>query len=470
VDSLPLTDSGNGTRFADQHHQVVRFVPDLGHWLFRRNNKWVIDVAGQRYQRAVETARSIVHEAPDAGHDERRAIYRHALHSENADGLERMLRCASRDSRIVVRAAELDSDPWAFGVANGVIDLRTGLPRPEHPDELITKRSPAWFKGAGEGAPAWDAFLARVLPSEQVRGFVQRAVGYSMTGDVGEHALFLPYGGGANGKSTLLEVVRAVLGDYARAAAPGLLMATREGRHEEELAELMGVRFATCVESGQDQAFNEPRLKYLTGGDTISARFLYSRRFEFRPTHKLWLATNHKPRVRGGDDGVWRRIKLIPFLETIPEKERDPRLKEKLLDEASGILAWAVRGCLLWQRDGLGAPEEVNGATAEYRESEDRIGAFLADACVLAPGARVVASRLFEAYREWAEGAGERALSPQAFAEALEARGFDRKRTSIARMWVGLGLRVVSGDGVTDPEVVLDKSPFLSLAEGGCPK
>jgi putative DNA primase/helicase len=398
IQILPLTDWGNGERFAEQNQCGVRFVHQWDRWYCWDGLRWAEDQQREVLRRAASTARNIAIEGPHAGsEEERRAIYRHAVRSEGADALERMLRCASANPRLSVHPDQLDCDPWALMTANGKVNLRTGaLDRPSR-DELGTRLCPVPFRGLGEAAPTFDRFLTRVLPTEELRAFVRRAVGYSLTGDVGEHALFLLYGNGANGKSTLLEVLLAILGDYAKSASPGLLMAGRDGRHEEELAELKGVRFATCVESGLDQAFNEPRLKYVTGGDTISARFLYGKRFEFKPTHKLWVATNHKPRVRGGDEGIWRRLRLIPFDQVIPDHERDPRLKEKLLTEAPGILAWAVRGCLEWQRDGLGTSEEVRDATADYRDGEDRIGPFLEEVCVQSPAARVVASRLFEA-------------------------------------------------------------------------
>lgn len=470
---FPLTDWGNGERYALTRQGTVIYVPQFKQWFVLDRGVYCLDDAGKRYILAAETARGIAHTGPDAGTEaERRAIYAHALRSENADALDRMLRCASRDPRVVVKAEALDRDPWLFATAGGIgVDLRTGEPRRLAPDDLVTKRSPIRFEGIDTPASTWERFLAEVLPSERLRAFVRRFAGYSLTGDVSEHVVAFLYGLGANGKSTFLEVLLAVLGDYGKTGAPDLLLAKRSERHLAELADLKGARLVTCSESGIDRSFDEPRLKYLTGGDRIKARFMFGDLFEFAPTHKFWIAANHKPRVRGGDDGIWRRIKLIPFTETIPEHKRDPRLREKLLAEAPGILAWAVRGCLEWQRDGLGEPEEVRDATAEYRASEDRIATFLEEQCVMGPDCRVAVADAYEAYRAWATASGEHPLSKPAFGEALEARGFKRVRGT-GGTWLrrGFGLRllpVAGSDGVTSSTSLLTTSHGLSLVGEG---
>lgn len=463
-----LTDAGNAERFVQLFEAFCRFEHGRGRWLLWDNLRWAEDKSRQVLGFAIRTARAQVTidaEQEGVSDEERRAIIRHALDSERARRLESTLSIASTRKPIAVQSDQLDADPWVLNTKAGTLDLKTGTLRPPLRADLITKLVEVVHE-AGATCPTWDAFLTRVTGGNQeLEAFLRRAAGYSLTGDVSEHALFLLYGTGANGKSTFLEVLMAVLGDYARAVAPGLLMRTRDGRHEEQIAELQGVRFAVGQESGVDQSLDEPRLKYLTGGDTVSARRLYAERFEFRPTHKLWIATNHKPRVRGGDDGIWRRLKLIPFEQVISEGERDPRLKEKLLAEAAGILNWAVRGCLEWQRAGLGVPEEVREATASYRASEDQLGPFLEGACVVAQHATVTAAALFDAYRRWADGAGERAMSQQALAEALEARGFVKRRSKTARMWLGLALRTVVGDAGDGLQVVSDNSPRARAGE-----
>jgi putative DNA primase/helicase len=472
--TFPLTDWGNGERYALERQGSIIYVPQFKQWRELEQGVYVPDDAGRRYRLAAETARAIAHSGPDAPTEtERRAIYAHALRSESADALERMLRCASHDARIVMRAEALDRDPMLLAIAKGkAVDLRTGEPRRLLPEDLVTKRSPICFEGIEAPAPTWERFLAEVLPSERLRAFVRRFAGYSLTGDVSEHVVAFLYGLGANGKSTFLEVLLAILGDYGKTAAPDLLLAKRSERHLAEIADLKGARLVTCSESGVDRSFDEPRLKYLTGGDRIKARFMFGDLFEFTPTHKFWIAANHKPRVRGGDDGIWRRIKLIPFTQTIPEDRRDPHIRQKLLAEAPGILAWAVRGCLEWQREGLGEPEEVRDATAEYRASEDRIALFLDERCIAGPDRRASVAAMYDTYRAWAISSGEHPMSKPALGEALEARGFERGRgTAGTRMWRGIGVRPLpvsgGGDGVTSPASLSTTSHGFSLVGEG---
>lgn len=457
---LPLTEAGNAERFASRAYHRFRFVHGWNRWHAWDGRRWASDATRLVVTEAISVVRELHAEAARIDDkNERAALVRHALASESRRAIEAMLTLASAHPDLAVTPEQLDADPWLLNVENGTLDLRTGQLRPHDPGDLITRLAPVMDR-ADAPRPTWKAFISRITGgNDRLATFLQRAAGYSLTGDVREHALFLAYGTGANGKSTFLETLHHVLGDYAKAAAPGLLMRTKEGRHEEQIAELQGVRLATGQESGIDQALDEPKLKYLTGGDTVSARRMYGNRFEFKPTHKLWIATNHKPRVRGGDDGIWRRLKLIPFEATIAEHERDPHLKEKLLAEAPGILSWAVAGCLAWQRDGLGVPDEVRDATAAYRSAEDQVGPFLEEACVLAQHVAVTSSALFEGYQAWARSAGERPLSQQALAEALEARGFSRKRTKTARMWVGLGLRRLAGDAVTPGDANSENFP-----------
>ncbi len=208
-----------------------------------------------------------------------------------------------------------------------------------------------------------------------------------------------------------------------------------------DVAALAGVRFVSAVEVESGRRLSEVLVKQLTGGDLIRARFLYQNEFEFRPTAKFWLAANHKPVIRGGDHGIWRRIRLIPFAVTIPEERRDKTLSEKLRAEASGILAWAVRGCLEWQERGLDPPEEVRSATAEYRSEMDMIGEFLSDCCIIKPEARVSASDLYQKYSEWSGKSGEKnTMSKRTFGQCLAERGFEAVRTTAARFWRGIGM------------------------------
>ena len=291
--------------------------------------------------------------------------------------------------------------------------------------------------------PIFLAFLERVMAGNcALIAFLQRAVGYSLTGLTGEQVLFLLYGLGANGKSTLLEILRALLGDYAQQTEFSTFLVRKQDGVRNDLARLRGARFVSAVEMEGERRLSEALVKQLTGGDTISARFLFSEFFEFLPAFKLWLAANHKPEIRGTDHAMWRRVRLIPFTVTIPDDAQDKSLPAKLRAELPGILAWAVRGCLQWQANGLDAPDEVTRATEDYRAEMDVLGDFLAERCIDESGTHVLAADLYGAYRLWSEQNGAEAISGVAFARRLTERGFTRVRVGKkqARGYGGLRL------------------------------
>jgi len=294
--------------------------------------------------------------------------------------------------------------------------------------------------------PKFLAFLDWAMAGDEtlVR-FLQRAAGYSLTGSTVERMLLILFGEGKNGKSTLLEVLRDILGDYAMRTPTDTLLDKRDSSGiPNDIARLRGVRFVSASEAEEGQRLAEAKIKDLTGGDTISARFMRSEFFEFMPRFKLWLSTNHKPIIRGTDEAIWDRVKLVPFLVRIPVEERDKHLKEKLLAESSGILNWAIQGCLDWQRDGLGEPKAVVDATKGYRQEMDVLGAFFDDRCIVRPDMKVTAKGLYAAYTSWCEANGERQLSQIAIGKRLAERGFeaDRGGKDRTRIWVGIGLKV----------------------------
>lgn len=268
--------------------------------------------------------------------------------------------------------------------------------------------------------------------------FVQRSFGYALTGSTREQVLFIFWGSGANGKSTLLETMLTGLGDYAQPADSSLLLSRTQDAVRNDVARLAGVRFVPTGETESGRHLAEALIKKLTGGDTVTARYLYSEFFDFRSQAKLFLATNHKPIIRGNDNAIWRRIRLVPFLVIIPEDEQDKALAQKLRKELAGILAWAVEGCLQWQRDGLGLPAEVVAATESYRAEMDVLGQFLKDCVVQRSDLQEGAGRLYSVYKQWCEKNGERPLSQQRFGTALSDRGFRPGRTRRTRLWIGL--------------------------------
>lgn len=271
--------------------------------------------------------------------------------------------------------------------------------------------------------------------------FLQRSVGYSLTGDVGEQVLFFLHGSGANGKSTFINAIFDTLGgDYAVQSAPDLLVQKSGERHPTEVADLQGKRLVASIEVEDGRRMAEGLVKQLTGGDLLKARHMREDFFQFKPTHKLYLVANHKPAVRGTDYAIWRRIRMIPFEVQIPDGERDARLPEKLRAEAPGILAWAVRGCLAWQRTGLAAPVEVTAATEAYRLESDSLGAFLAECTVRVADARTKAKTLYDAYAKWAAAGNLPPLNLMRFGNAMTERGFEKDTTRIGVQYVGIGL------------------------------
>lgn len=439
-----LTDLGNAERLVRLYGENLRYVHPWRRWLAWDGRRWAIDTSGEASRRAKATVRAIHGEAAQTKDDDvRKAIAAWARKSEGKERIAGLLTLAQCE--LPLDRDHLDASPFLLNVQNGCLDLRSGKLRGHERRDFHSKLAPVDYDPEAE-APTWRAFLERVFPDPEVRDFVQRATGYSLTADVGEQVLFLLFGSGANGKTTFVEAIMGLLGDYA-IKTPAETFLTRRSDIPNDVAALRGARFAAAVESEEDRRLAESRVKELTGGDTVSARFMRAEWFNFRPVAKLWLATNHKPAVRGTDEGIWRRIRLIPFTVTIPERERDPDLPARLREESAGILAWAVQGCLAWQRKGLAAPAAVRGATHQYRLDEDVLGAFLDEECVIGEGHEARTATLFSAYRSWCERSGEKTLTKKALGVALQERGFESVRLGHggSRGWRGLGL--LHGDG-----------------------
>jgi putative DNA primase/helicase len=341
-------------------------------------------------------------------------------------------------SEVPVSPDELDADPWLLNCPNGTVDLRTGEMRPHKRENLLTKMAGADYRSEATAA-TWKAFLERVLPSDELRGFVQRSSGYSATGDTSEQCMFINHGSGANGKSTFQEAIATALGDYATRTPTEMLLAKRTGGIPNDVARLKGARFVTSSETEEGRRLAESLVKDLTGQDTISARFMRAEWFDFKPSHKLWLSTNHKPEIRGTDNAIWRRIRLIPWAVVIPPKKQDRKLPDKLRDDLPGILAWIVRGCSEWIRGGLKAPEEVRRATGEYRAEMDQLAAFITDCCEVNQDQRAYASDLYKAYKLWCEDAGERRDTQTKFGRRLTEKGYENGGKGGAR---GAALRL----------------------------
>ena len=451
--SLARTDTGNAERLVGRHGHDLKHVYGLG-WFVWAGTHWERDETGAVERRAKDTVRSIHEEAARvADDDERKELAKWAMASESASRLRAMISLAKSEPGIPLRVEDLDADPWLLNCENGTVDLRTGELKEHNREDLITKVAPVEYDPQAE-APTWEAFLARALPDESVREFVQRAVGYSLTGVVKEKVLPFLYGPKDTGKTTFVETIMGLLGDgYAQPAAPDLLLAKGGNSHPTELADLLGKRFVATVEVQQGRRLAESLIKQLTGGDRIKARFMREDFFTFRPTHKIWFAANHRPVVRGTDDAIWGRIKLVPFEVQIPESEQDKGLPEKLQAEAGGILAWAVQGCLEWQRRGnLGEPEGVQAATREYQEEMDPLADFFDEQLRFDPEAWTSKKDLQQSYKGWCEQAGQKQLDWNIVADRLKELGCVRKRRHGRHGWLGVGLREVTFQDDEDEE------------------
>ena len=440
---FPSTDLGNAERFAAMHGTDIHYLYDWKQWFDWDGKQWKRDAVGAIYQRAKDTVREIYRQASKIVDDnQRKELIKFASSTESKSKLTAMIELARSEAGIPIIPENFDKDPMLLNAKNGTINLQTGELQPHRRGDLITKMAPVDYDEKAI-CPQWGRFLHKIMNgNENLIQFLQRAVGYALTADVSEQVLFFLYGTGANGKTTFLETCSRLLGDYAKQAEPEILMQKRNDAHPTGIADLMGARFVSTTEVGEGQRTNEVKVKQLTGGDTLKARFMNKDFFEFPPTHKIWLAANHKPVIRGTDNAIWRRIRLIPFEVTIPENERIPLAKMMMMfwKEYAGILAWTVRGCLDWQENGLGTPQEVTAATEAFRNEMDIVGDFLDECCIVKATAKAKASEIYAKYKGWCDENGEKPMGQKMFGGRLTEREFKRKRESTGYFWLGVGL------------------------------
>ncbi len=437
------TDTGNAERLADRHGANLRYCYPWGKWLVYDGTRWRVDDRGAVVRLAKDAARSIFEEAKEAPDAETaKRLGKWASSSLSESKLRAMISLAQSEPGIPVLPEEMDASPDLLNVLNGTIDLWTGELREHRREDLITKLAPVEYD-PDASAPAWAQTLERVLPTPEVRAFFKKLCGYALTGDVSEHILPVLYGTGANGKSTILNALLEAAGEYGMQAAPDLLIAKRGG-HPTEVADLFGMRLVASIEVEDGRRLAEALVKSLTGGDKVRARRMRQDFWQFDPTHTAFLCTNHKPEIRGTDNAIWRRIRLIPFTETIPPAEQDKKLPEKLRSELPGILAWAVEGCLEWRREGLQAPEAVRKATAGYRSEMDVIGAFLRDECEIGRDYKASFQAVYDRYEEWCADGGEKAETRRKFNARLKERGqFTDRRSGPGGSYEWHGLQLL---------------------------
>lgn len=441
--TLNLTDFGNTNRLVSKCGDIVRYCYPWKKWLVWDEDIgiWQVDNNGRIIRLAKGVIRNIYYEASAlTDTNQRETVAKWALKSEAVERLRAMVELAKSEEGVPVSPNELDTNQWLLNCSNGTVDLRTGELKVHDKNDLITKIIPVEYNPEAD-CPLWIDFLEKIMNYNYgLISFLQRAIGYSLTGNTSEQCLFLLYGVGANGKSTFLKIISDMLWDYSQAASFDSFLVKKNSTANNDIARMQGRRFITAVEAEGERRLAEVLIKQLTGGDTITARFLFSEFFEFVPQFKLWLAANHKPTIKGTDHAIWRRIKLIPFDVTIPDGEIDKKLTEKLREELPGVLSWAVQGCLEWQANGLESPEEVINATNDYRNEMDDVGTFLEECCILQPNVKVNPTDLYDAYKKWCECAGETVLSHRAFGTRLTGRGLKATQSGGKRFRVGIGL------------------------------
>ncbi len=444
VESFRPTDTWNASQFATLHSDRVRHCERLGGWHYFDGKRWTRETCGEVERFAKATVRHLYETAAlEPDDNKRKEMAKHAMRTEAAERLNAMLKLAKTEYGIAVPPEMFDADPWLFNVSNGTVDLRTGELRPHRPEDMLKNLSPVEWRGIDASAPLFDRFLFDAMDGdgEKIR-FLQRVAGYTLTGDMREQVFLFLHGPEAAGKGTFVRAMADVMGTFARSTEISTFLTARRDTVRNDVAALVGSRLVTAGEPEDGQVFDEGLIKILTGQDRTTARFLFREAFEFSATFKVWLQGNHRPHIRSTGGAMWRRLLIVPFTKTVPEERRDKTLGHRLRtpEERAGILAWAVRGCLEWQREGLRPPDSARAAVAEYRAAEDRLAPFLEERTRDHRAGQVPKGKIYAAYKEWCGENGERPMSQRAFGLRMEEKGYKSSRTARCRAWDGLVL------------------------------
>ncbi len=445
------TELANARRFIERHGDKLRYCPPWDKWLVWKGTHWKIDdgceVEGLARDVVEDVWASVQSSMRQVERSEAVSMVSFAKATASANGIQHFLHLARSEPGIPIQPAELDKNEWLLNIENGTIDLRTGERRAHDKTDFITKLAPV-LHTKHHGSPLWEQFVGEIMAGDaELVGFLQRLCGYWWTGSVREHVLPIFHGIGANGKSVFLGTIEAMLGtDYAMHAPPDLLMVKRHEAHPTERADLFGKRLVTCVETDAGRRLAESLVKELTGGDQIRARRMREDHWQFAPSHKLVIAANHRPVVYGTDNGIWRRLRLVPFSVVIPPERQDKALAEKLRKQLAGVLTWCLDGCREWLKHGLAEPPIILGATDGYRDEQDVLADFFDECCLIEPGVRVSAGRLYAAYMEWCKANGHDPDNSTVFGRKLTERGYPaRKVPGGTKVRDGIGLQL-SGD------------------------
>lgn len=461
IGSFNQTDLGNAERLVKYYGDILHYCYERGRWLIWNGRVWEWDAGDKIAALAKLTIRNIYHEAGnELDETKRKELVDHAKHSESDHRINAMVNLAQSEPGIPIRITDMDTNPWLLNCLNGTVDLTTGELLPHDKNDLITVACPVKYDPTAQ-SKLWDKFLNRVFDgNSDLIIYIQRCMGYTLTGDTREQCLFFCWGSGMNGKSTFLNTFREVLAPFSMQADPEMFMtafrATKSG-HSEDVANLAGKRYvlASEIEEGRRLAVN--KLKQMTGGERVRASHKHEKEFEFDVTYKIWLNGNHKPEISDSTYSIWRRVKLIPFQLKIPEEEQDKQLIDKLRSEHPAILAWAVQGCLDWQRSGLREPDAVSTATAHYRHEQDILADFIEDCCIIDPLALVPKSIFKEKYQRWCQDNSTEPVTQRTFRARLIEKGITEPRIGKTRFWRGIRIRTDD-----DVDIADDKSDETS--------
>jgi putative DNA primase/helicase len=441
-----LTEMGNAERLVHRNGLNLKYCLEFEEWLIWNGNTWIEDKKRQIERIAIKTFREMYAEASREDEDARRTeLVKWAKTSEKSSVFINSINRA--EAMLPISQDDLNKDKYLLNCTNGVVNLKTGELLPHNRDHFITKNTHINFDPQA-ACPVWMKFLESVFVEndevkDDVIDFLQKAIGYGLTGDTSEQVLFFFWGTGRNGKSTFINTVKTLFGDYGKQTNSDTFTAKYNGDSgiNNDVARLVGSRFVSAVESEDGQRLSESLIKQLTGGEPVTARFLRKEFFEFIPQFKIFFTTNYKPIIKGDDEGIWRRIRLVPFNITIPKENVDKHLPEKLQAELPGILRWAVEGCLKWRKEGLGEPAAIKDATDAYKEEMDLLSNFINDSCVIHPDAKIKLNDLYKQYLEYCEENSEIPFKKVKFSNRLIMRGIDkRKSTGNQTFFFGIGL------------------------------
>ena len=439
-----FTDIGNSKRLIGWCDGSIAYISNVKKWLLWDGRNWSF----KDYTQVMHKCECMIMDlyaqaAKTQDKTQRKELAGWAIKCESYAKISPMVELAKTQPDIQIDIDDLDKNTMLLGCPANTIDLSTGDILQPNRFNYITKKTTINID-LNMSCDMWQAFLIEIMDgNEEMINFLQRAIGYSLTGDTSERCIFILWGSGANGKSTLMRIIGQIMGDYSIQASTEMLMTRKQETVPNDIARLKGTRCVTASETSTGQQFEEKLVKQLTGGDRVSARFMRSEWFDFLPTHKIWLATNHKPVIKGNDKAIWDRIRLIPFTVAIPEDRQDKHLATRLMEEAPGILAWMLKGCLAWQEHGLGMPQEVAQATKEYQAEQDSLGDWLEQCCDVGPQQSAAGSALYKSFIDWTLENGEKPMTNNQLGGLLRDRGFERIHTRNGKRWEGVGIRTM---------------------------